>query len=199
MGIDRPLQDLEDARAHLEEMRSAKTFPAFDRAWVSVLADLSRAWHRTQSCVKPYHEVKGHQTMRDAIALIGDDGDQLLVYLRMARNAREHGLVDITRHEPGGIAINPPKGEQGLYIRHMEMKAGRMVLDAPRGAEVVFRAGRVIPAAFTAFGKEYFPPLHHLGKPVDGFDAIALAEAGIAYYDTVIRQIGELLAAAEAA
>ncbi|KVT57910.1 hypothetical protein WK53_28030 [Burkholderia ubonensis] len=81
----------------------------------------------------------------------------------------------------------------------MEMKAGRMVLDAPRGAEVVFRAGRVIPAAFTAFGKEYFPPLHHLGKPVDGFDAIALAEAGIAYYDTVIRQIGELLAAAEAA
>lgn len=197
MGIEKPLQDLEDARAHVEEMRGAKTFLAFDRAWVSVLMDLSRAWHRTQSCVKPHPEVKGHQTMQKALALIGDDGDQLLVYLRMARNAREHGLVDITRHEPGGISINPPKGKHGLHIRHMEIKAGRIVLDAPKGATVVFQAARVIPATFTAFGREYFPPLFHLGKPVDGFDAIALAEAGIAYYASVINEIRQLLDAVE--
>ncbi|MUV20865.1 hypothetical protein GNZ25_05515 [Burkholderia thailandensis] len=199
MGIERPLQDLEDARAHLQEMRDAPTFPAFDRAWVSVLADLSRAWHRTQSCVKPHPEVKAHKTMRDALALIGDGGDDLLVYLRMARNAREHGLVDITRHEPGSLAINPPKGATGLYIRHLEFKTGRVMLDAPMGAEVLFRPGRVIPATFIAFGKEYYPPLYHLGKPVDGFDAIALAEAGIAYYDVVIREVGQLLAAVEIA
>ncbi|QRR06437.1 hypothetical protein FPJ27_08340 [Burkholderia sp. MS455] len=199
MKIARPLQDLEDARAHLDDMRGAKTFAAFKRAWGGVLSDLSRAWHCTQSCVKPYPTVKEHPTFCDAFKKIGDGGDPLLEYLRMARNAREHAVVEITRDEPGHLAINPPKGAQGLYIRHMELKAGRMVLDAPRGAEVVFRAGRVIPATFTAFGKEYFPPLYHLGKPVDGFDAIALAEAGIAYYDTVIRQIGDLLAAVEAA
>ncbi|MGY6237039.1 hypothetical protein ACW910_05840 (plasmid) [Burkholderia ambifaria] len=194
MSVDKPLQDIKDAYGYLEEMRTAKTFHVYDRAWVNLLSSLTRAWHRTRACVKPYPHVKKHAIVEEAAKLIGEGGDELLVYLRMARNVREHGLEDITAHAPGGVAINPPDGANGLYIRHMEIRGGKITkLDAPNGAKIEFRPGRVIPTSVKVDNKEYMLPKTHLGAPVDGTDALALGLLGIEFYEKTINSIGALL------
>ncbi|VWC96047.1 hypothetical protein BCO18175_03713 [Burkholderia contaminans] len=194
MSIEKPLQDIKDAYGYLEEMRSAKTYHAYDRAWVNFLSSLTRAWHRTRACVKPFPYVKTHATMEEAVKLIGEGGDELLVYLRMARNAREHGLEDITAHEPGAVAINAPDGSNRLYIRHMEIRGGKITkFDAPNGAKIEFRPDRVVPTTVKIDNKEYGLPKTHLGKPIDSTDAVALGLLAIEFYEKTIKSVGALL------
>ncbi|AIS47375.1 hypothetical protein DR61_1298 [Burkholderia pseudomallei] len=194
MSVEKPLQDIKDAYGYVEEMRSAKTYHAYDRAWVNLLSALSRAWHRTRACIKPYPLVKEHAIVNEASKLIGEGGDELLVYLRMARNVREHGLEDITAHAPGGVAINPPDGSNHLYIRHMEIRGGKITqFDAPNGAKIEFKPGRVIPTSVKVDNKEYGLPKTHLGKPIDSTDAVALGLLGIEFYEKTINSIGTLL------
>ncbi|AIV76661.1 Uncharacterised protein [Burkholderia pseudomallei] len=194
MSVEKPLHDIKDAYGYLEEMRTAKTYHAYDRAWVNLLGALSRAWHRTGACIKPFPNIKYSALVDEATKLIGEGGDELLVYLRMARNVREHGLEDITTHAPGRVEIGPPDGSNVTYVRHMEIRGGKITkLDAPNGAKIEFKPGRVIPTSIKVGGKEYPLPKTHLGKPILSSDAAVFGLLGIVFYEQTINSIGSLL------
>ncbi|MCA7923715.1 hypothetical protein LGM35_14610 [Burkholderia cenocepacia] len=199
MRIEKPRQDLSDAQDYLEEMRHADSFHKFERSWLNLLTSLSRAWHRTNACIAPYESVKSHETVRLAKKLIGEGGDELLVYLRMARNASEHGLEDITRQEPWSLFVDASGVRNSLLAQFMADKTEYVTLEKPNGRRAYFRPSRAVPVAIkikqkgAATVKEYLPPTKHLGAEIDGSSAMELGRLGISYYKKTIEEILGLL------
>src|SRR5262245_10998656 len=163
-------------------MRRTQSFAEYEEAWQACLGRLERAWNKTKDMFPDgqYAPWRGqHEHMRNS--------DQLLRYLKQARDAEEHTICETISKESGGIGINPSSGNT-LHIENMTINHGKITIGKanPGIAITIFpERAKLMPAV--SRGVTTPIPEEHLGQTFVGTNPVEMAEAGLKYYEALIK------------
>src|SRR5580704_15421737 len=86
--------------------------------------------------------------------------DPLLAYLSNARGVLEHGIAEVAREAPGGIAINPASGNT-LTIERMTVTGKGIAIKSKEPIAVTFTPGSLVLSDVTNRGRIYTVPREH--------------------------------------
>lgn len=178
-SLERAHRELRFAHEAIHELRNAQNLDVAFAAWTEILQHLERVWNKAQAGMRDRPKWQGWPER----GRINDkrSSDPLLAYLCNARGAEEHGIKDIADKQPGGIGINPARGN---VIRNLSIRQDkeRLEIRSDDPINITFRPGRLVLKAISNRGREYPVPAIHLGTPLAGVDPITLAETGAKYY-----------------
>ena len=159
--------ELRSAERALGRMRSASDFDSFEDAWRQYLVALQKVWVKTERSCQPvcedFEPWQGKFERRRK-------KDQLLRYLRHARNADEHSIQLILDDIPGQT-VTTSSGDT-VYV----------------GNSVVTTSPRIELLPVEDRGKWYNPPAEHLGKTLAKRDPLKVAELGLTFYADFVEQ-----------
>jgi uncharacterized membrane protein len=180
---DQPGKELEAARSAIEAMRKSVSFEEFEKNWKEYLRRLERIWSKSSAHFGKSPKWNGWQ----AKFLKLRKTDLLLSYLINARGAEEHTVNEIVRHQSGHIGINAAEGDI-THIDYMKVSNTGIYVQSRQPLRIDFIPARTHLVPVTNRGREYGVPSSHLGSPVDPTDIIAVAELGIAFYESFLSQ-----------
>lgn len=158
------------AQQRLIELRSAKTFGEYEEVYERVLHDIQLIWNKTLNLLKTHPRksalLKKYWQEREQ--------DELLVYVRVARNCQEHTIAEINRHEPAVVIAATGDGRI-VRLGSKPMRVGSPVVAI---ASLPPRAVP-LPVEDQRTKKVYALPATHLGKviqmrPVEDWMALCL-------------------------
>lgn len=184
--LKHPRLELVAASKSIEGMRRAETLEEFELEWRAYLNCIEKLWQKVErSCqhvrtsFEPW-QGKFHRLRRK---------DMLLRYLKQARDADNHSIQEVTKIKPGSTGfrfLNP----QGGYIKHMEIRNGRVVHyeGDPMIAENTLPHPVAVPVKNN--GEWTNPPTSHLGLPVMSQHPVLLAELGYKFYSDYLDEVG---------
>lgn len=116
------------------------------------------------------------------------DSDPLLAYLSNARGVLEHGVAEVARELPGGIAINPASGN-ALTIERMTVAGRGISIKSPDAIKVTITPATIALADVTNRGRTYPVPKFHDGKELQSSDPVTLAELAVSFYDGALQTV----------
>jgi hypothetical protein len=181
-------EELEKARAALDEMRKSHDLVSYEEAWKLFLFRLERVWNKLCAHLSKSPKYKNCLVIDHAKQLRGND--PLLSYLMYARGADEHTIEDITERQPGGIGINPATGNK-LEIDYMSISNGNIFIKSKQPIKIKFYPEKIKLNSITNRGGTYHPPKTHLGNPIKSIEPIDVALAGLNYYEDLIKKAEE--------
>lgn len=175
------------AAAKLESMKQAPDLVRYAQSWSDFLSHVQRAFTKMKIATINgpskgwYDKIENERHT-----------DDLLSYIRHARNADEHGVDPVTIQKPGGIGIKPKVGNS-LIVDHLEIGGGKIVMgpEMAKNAEIVFIPASVHLSAVLDRGIYYQPPKTHLGTPVESDIPVAVAETALSYLERVLSEAKE--------
>jgi hypothetical protein len=163
----RSRKELDIARQKIHHRRRAQSFVEFEQAWQDYLGRIERAWNKTKDVFSDpsYAPWRGcHEHVRNS--------DQLLRYLKQARDAEEHTVRETISKEPGGIGINPSSGNT-LHIEHMTINRGKITFGGAKpGIAITVYPERVKLMPAISRGVTTPTPKEHLGQPFVGTNPV---------------------------
>jgi hypothetical protein len=171
------------AASKFDAMRSAATATDLELYWSEFLTHIQRAFLKLKKASERgaakgwFHGIEHTRTT-----------DEMLSYIRHARNADEHGIERITSKLPGGPMIVPKEGNM-LHIGHMEMTPFGVKMDpeTEKNSKWVFIPSKVLLASVRDRGADYAVPRNHLGTPIGPATPLAVAELALKFLaDTIV-------------
>jgi len=184
--IEKPWQELRDARNYVERMKVSSTFDSYERDFKNSLHCLERAWNKSVAHLGRSPKYQGW-TRRGQVEKLRRQ-DSLLSYLVNARGADEHTVEDITSRSGGGVGISPAEGGSMHIINLVVDGHGSMSLETDRPITVTFFPNRVVLQPVVNRGREYPVPKSHLGTALDSSDPVELVLIGIGFYENYLRE-----------
>ncbi len=175
---DQPSIELAKARAAIDKMNNSKTLNEFEDAWKEFLGRLERVWNKGVSQFSKSPKWNGWKGQFEGLRKT----DPLLSYLVNARGADEHTVNEIVGREPSSIGIYPAEGNS-LYIDHMEINNGNILIESPQKIRVDFLPAKTTLLPIKNRSRVYPVPTSHLGNPVDPTNVIAVADVGAKFYE----------------
>lgn len=151
----------------MERMRSASDFDSFEDAWRQYLGALQKVWVKTERSCQPVRE--SFEPWQGKFKRQRKK-DQLLRYLRHARNTAEHSIQLILDDVPEQI-VTTSSGDT-VYA----------------GAQVVTIAPSIELRPLVDRGVWYDPPVEHLSKALAERGPLKVAELGLAFYAGFVEQ-----------
>jgi hypothetical protein len=183
-------EELEEARAALQEMREAHDLAAYEKAWKLFLIHLERVWNKLCNHLSKSPKYRNWTVISHTKQLRAND--PLLSYLTNARGADEHTIEEITEKQPGGIGINLADPNEH-HIEHMaiSVKNGNISMQSKQSVRVDFIPGRLKLNSITSRSGTYNPPDTHLDNPIKSIEPIDIAEAALNFYEDLIKKAEE--------
>ncbi|MBZ6366205.1 MULTISPECIES: hypothetical protein [Enterobacter] len=176
-------KELKRAKRCVERMRSAKSYDEYDEAWSDYLSRIENVFGRVKVAAESH---KNYPSFSSSVNHLRAT-DSLLIYLKQARNAVHHGIVDTSKYIQGGFGINPPT--PGGILR-----LDSITIDGNGNAHIVSRSPfrlDIIPDSIEAIpcrnrGVTYNPPESHLGEEIKSKNPVDIAELGIKFYESYL-------------
>jgi hypothetical protein len=181
-------EELEKARAALEEMRKTYDLLSYEEAWKLFLSRLERVWNKLCNHLSKSPKYKNWLVIDHVKQL--RENDPLLSYLRYARGADEHTIEEITERQSRGIGINPATGNE-LHIEHLTIANGKISIKSKHPLKISFIPEKIKLKSVTNRNGTYNPPKTHLGDPINSIEPISIAEAGLIFYEDLIKRAEE--------
>jgi hypothetical protein len=155
-AIDHGRHRLEAARAAVEAMEQASTFPPFETAWTNFLTNAAGVYSSLRAAAMGDSDSKAWVERKEGRR----KSDELLSYLYGARNAREHGI------------------EQGPKPVDAEAANGPDII-----APLMVELAKVYDARG---GSWYDPPTTHLSSPIADPTPLGVATLTLSYLDELL-------------
>lgn len=167
------------ARRSIEEMRAARDAESFEIAWRAFLNAIAKVWVKAErACQHVRNEFEPWQApYRKARS-----DDPLLRHLQHAKNADQHTIQELVDVTPGSRALGPLGG--GPWHIDKLVLRGSAVVEYRGNAPmvVVDMPPRVSLLPVTDRGITYDVPAEHLGQPLPSAHPVAVAVAGLEFY-----------------
>ncbi len=169
-----------------------------EAAWSAFLYRVERVWYKTLSHMKANPRFLGWKGKYEALR----KADELLLYLKQARGAEEHTIVEVVgvefRDSPmGQLGIRGADGSVVPLWDFPEMRAflekagltDKAVVHAEAGEKATYRADFARLNIIHNRGGAYLPPKRHLGQDLKANDPITVAEFGLEFYRTFVTDV----------
>ncbi|MEJ3589284.1 hypothetical protein [Pseudomonas bubulae] len=181
---EQPHIELNKAGVAINDMKASQSLEAMEESWKSYLHRIERTWNRVLHHYGKSPKWNGWQSN----VLKQRKSDPLLSYLINARGCDEHTGEDIVTRTPGGIGIGTTDGGP-LYIESLTINNGHVSFKGSSNARFDFISASVELKSIVNRGREYHPPLEHLGKPIRSKTMIHVAELGYDFYSGFIENV----------
>jgi len=193
-AIDKAQKRLLKARESFKRILSSINFSEFESAWTDFLL-ATQGIHSalelgamTNPQSRQWYGGKKNERRKDP----------LLQYLHQARNADEHGIEPIARHNPGHIGIGV--GGETVHIDKLiidgsgNMTAKFHPVDG-KFPTVEFAQPRaeLVTVVDSRFGDSFDPPKEHLGTAVNDSSPAGVARVGLSYYEALVEEADKLI------
>jgi hypothetical protein len=155
-AIDHGRRRPDAARAAVEAMDQASTFPLFETAWTNFLTNAAGVYSSLRAAAMGNAKSKEWVERKEGVRKV----DELLNHLHKARNAREHGIEQVTQSVDAEAANGPD-------------------IIAPLTVELV----KVYDARG---GSWYDPPTTHLSAPIADPTPLGVATLALSYLDELL-------------
>lgn len=177
-------EQLEKAAAKLKAMEQSTTLDELEAHWKDFLSYLERFWYKSQA-----HFARSPKWKAWKVPFEKDrEKDPLLKYLRLARGAHEHTLEEIVAKTPGSIQIGAGPTGSGT-IKSLSLDKGILNAEVTSGSiSIRVSPDRVATLPVQQRGGECPAPKSHLGNAIDSDNVVALAKAGISYYEKFLNE-----------
>ncbi|WP_373953792.1 hypothetical protein [Vibrio pomeroyi] len=176
--------EIRSAERALGDMQSATSFEIFEEEWRDFLNCLEKVWNKTergcQQFQNKFQPWQGQFT-RDR------KKDQLLKYLKQARDADNHSIQEVTEIKPGSRTMNFANGKGG-YIKEMRIVNGEVVHFEGDPMIVTDHPPTVVALKVKNSGKWYNPPREHLGQSLKSIHPVEIATQGLTYYTKYVEE-----------
>lgn len=184
----KPYEELELASDLIESMKRANTLVELEAYWKRYLHHLDRVWNKAQAHFSKSPKWSGWHGKYAKLR----KNDQLLNYFVGARNADEHSISEITEKLPAAWEITPVSPGEQLNIKSMRIVCGNIEhLDTDTPFKIAFFASRIGLLPAVNRGITYPVPGEHLGKAIIPYDLIGLAERGVLFYKSFLKEAEE--------
>ena len=151
------------ALKHLAALQAAKTFEDYEAQYELLLHDIQLIWNKTLNTLKNHPRksplLSKYRAERES--------DELLTYVRAARNCQEHTIAEVNRREPGSVFIVTQDGRIERFDPEALKESGAVHVGSPI-VTMAATTSRAVPIAVTdqRSGKVYNPPATHSGKAI---------------------------------
>jgi hypothetical protein len=176
-------EELEEARAALQEMKKAHDLASCEKAWKLFLIHLERVWLKLDSHLCKSPKYKNWLVIDHTKHL--RKHDPLLSYLTTARGADEHTIEEIVERQPGMCSINPVAGDE-LYIESITNQNDNVFIKTKQPISIVLFPPKLNLKSITNRNGTYNPPETHIGNAMKNIEPIDVAEAGLKFYENLI-------------
>ena len=175
------------AKAALRQMERAQGFSALDEGWSNFLVASKLVFTKLGAGAKgdPASESWFSRKLGQQKA------DPLLSYLYQARNAEEHGLNRSIEHAYDIRVVDGVVLEVDVAF---EANGDVTFRNSHDPNEVVHFAlkGTLKPVTDKRSGRNFAPPVEHLGAPLRDTSAFGIADAMIAYLERLLLEAAQL-------
>lgn len=172
-------KELERANRCFNRMKEAQDYDECADAWGHFLSHIENVFERIKraagmhSSYPSFTSKVNHQRATD----------ELLIYLKQARNTVHHGMVDTSKFVPGGIGINPPIAGGTISNLHIVTDGfGNIHISSGSPIKVEAIPHSIELISCTNRGVTYPPPSSHLGQPLANKSPVHIAELGFKFY-----------------
>ena len=184
--LEKARESLEALDALIVSLKSPKSVHAFRLDWEMSLVHLERVWSRVEAAYGRSGRWGGfsgpfQRARKD---------DQLLAYLRMARDSAEHGISEITNTVPGSMALNPVDPSKPMYIRNLQISEGRISVSSSENTQLEITPPHVELVAVSNRGVVKNVPTKHLGLSLDDVTMVEALAMARTYYASLIEKAG---------
>ncbi|CAH5255297.1 TPA: hypothetical protein ACXEPV_002383 [Klebsiella pneumoniae] len=176
-------KELERAKRCIYRMEQSKTYDEYDESWsdflsrieniftkIKLIAESDRRWN---GFISPYNKLRAN--------------DELLSYLKQARNSVHHGISEISKHIQGGIGINPAPGENSVTINSLHSDGhGNIYIDSQRPVTIKRIPDRIEAVTIVNRQQTFAPPNNHKNIPLTENNPIIYANHAIDFYTDLL-------------
>lgn len=189
-AINKARADLADASRRLAGMQKSGSFPNLRTEWGEFLSAIRRIYNRLLAGSKgdPFDTewVKRKLAERDE--------DPFLNYLRLARNATEYGLDEIIGVQEGLARVRGTVKIGNDWVTDPVITIG-----GPNATEFFIPPHANFPMELIrpnlcrlshveSNGKQYEPPLEHLGEAIELLTPVSAARLALNYYESLVAE-----------
>ncbi len=184
---DKAMQKARTAFAHaqrqLADLRASNDFPSIERHWLAFLDNANRVFTRLEQAAnatpkgKNWWGIQVHEWKKD----------QLLRYVRQAKDSTHHSIQEIAATNPGrATPITDASPEEMAQVHEAAKKIGKPYAILG-GFEVVFPHVEVLDVVNK--GVTFPRPTLHLGQPVTATTPSAIGDLTLVHLEKMIRQV----------
>lgn len=183
-------KELKAANSSIKGMQEAHSYDAYEQHWRDFLNHLEKSFEKLKIACAPKISRFNKLTAEENLLR---SNDQLLIYLKQARNTDNHSIADISKKISGGIGINPASGDS-LTLHNVRFSGGKITFSSSQDLKVDFIPDSIEVITITNRGVSYTPPTLHLNKRIESKAPVVLAKKGIVFYTKLIDKVeSELL------
>jgi hypothetical protein len=182
----RSKEELRGAEKAFERMRTEHRYLEFAAEWQTFVDRLEKAWAKAERECQPFrNKFEPWQGTFKALR----KSDALLLYLSQSRHADQHSVQVLMGFPMAALTLTlPPLATVEIQI---DEEKGQLKVTA--GDQDIQFSLPPLPKRFCLFpitnqGREYLPPIEHLGEKIDGTNPLIVAEKGLAFYRDFLRQ-----------
>ncbi|HIE9800708.1 TPA: hypothetical protein ACXR0F_001254 [Klebsiella pneumoniae] len=178
-------KEIKAAKKCISDMESSTNFDDMEQLWRDCLNHIEKSFTKLLNAINP---VKGQFTNAFSKEYAIKGSDDLLRYIKQARDCDNHTIGDISKKVPASTTIDPAPGSNSLYIKNLSIDGfGNMHFEGA-SALIQFHPESIEAIAVTSRSGTYDPPNSHLGNPITSTKPVDLARAGIAFYENWIEE-----------
>lgn len=191
-------EEIKNCSKAVEKMINSTTFREAESAWFDFLAGLERIWNKTLYNMQSSSRFKGWYGQYKKLR----KDDELLSYLKNARDAREHTISQPVgiKFSESGMAKLGIKGSDGSVtpfasipsIRDFWEKSGvvdETIVHVFEEEKDKFKSKLMMLNTVHNRGRSYSPPHKHLGKKLVDNKPIIVAKLGLIFYQEFIQKV----------
>lgn len=178
-------KEIKAAKKCISDMESSTNFDDMEQLWRNCLNHIEKSFTKLLNAINP---VKGQFTNAFSKEYAIKGNDDLLRYIKQARDCDNHTIGDISQKVPASTTINPAPGSDTLYIKKLIFDGAGIMHFEGGPALIEFHHESIEAIAVTSRSGTYEPPKSHLGNPINSKKPVALAKAGVAFYESWIEE-----------
>ena len=177
-------EEFRKSLAKLEMMKKSTDIHQLSDIWSEFLTSVSRVFNKLKNATR----IGASKGWYDNIENMRKK-DELLSYIRHARNCDEHGLDPITNKQRGSIGMGAKDGG-ALYLDNLSITKDGITIGekAAKNIQLTFYPAQVLLIPVKDKGRLYHPPTNHLGTEISGSNPILVAELAVKYIDSVLSE-----------
>lgn len=174
------------AETAVKRMEGSASLEEIEDEWKNFLAALERIWKKVERVCQP--QVNTFQPWQGQYIRLRRK-DQLLRYLKNARDAEDHTIYQTLQKMESENLITIGGPGDFVSIKKLAVNNGKIIeYNGSHSPKFIYKPERLELARVKNSSKWYNPPSSHLGIPIDDQNPIAIARLGLKFYKEFSKQ-----------
>jgi len=187
--LNNSYNELKKAKRYLDRMVKCDSFEEFEENWTNFLSSLEKVWNKSERECQLFS--KKFQPWQGRFKSIRKS-DQVLSYLKNARDADTHSIQEIIQKKSGSIGISGTDKSKPLILTDVKIDGfGNIsIKESNQDLDIKIEKPRFIVKPFRNSGVTYFPPLYYRTQKLsDPLNPTEIAKNGYEFYETYLNEL----------